>query len=129
MISSKYLGKILNIEILALGLFFPRPAFVKIGFSSGETECDGEMGCYIFSILVLKLLFLVAKFFWYFCRFLSIQGSEKYERAFNFFCLGHLNFGNSNLPFDLAQGGEPVEPFRISYFEFRISGLSGLGCD
>ena len=43
------------------------------------------------------------------------------------FCLGHLNFGDSNLPFDLAQGGEPVEPFRISYFEFRISGLSGLG--
>ena len=29
------------------------------------------------------------------------------------FCLGHLNFGDSNLPFDLAQGGEPVEPFRI----------------
>ncbi len=32
-------------------------------------------------------------------------------------CLGHLNFGDSNL-------------FRISYFEYRISGLSGLGhCD
>ena len=48
------------------------------------------------------------------------------------FCLGHLNFGDSNLPFDLAQGGEPVEPFRISANfirsgEFRISGLSGLG--
>jgi hypothetical protein len=26
------------------------------------------------------------------------------------------------LPFDLAQGGEPVEPFRVSDFEFRISG-------
>ncbi|CAB1077722.1 hypothetical protein D1AOALGA4SA_5504 [Olavius algarvensis Delta 1 endosymbiont] len=30
------------------------------------------------------------------------------------FRLRHLNFGNSDL-------------FRISYFEFRISGLSGLG--
>ena len=42
------------------------------------------------------------------------------------FCLDHLIFDDSNLPFDLAQGGELVEPFRISYFEFRISGLSGL---
>ena len=32
--------------------------------------------------------------------------------------LDDLNFGYSNLPFDLAQGGELVEPF-------RISGLSG----
>jgi hypothetical protein len=110
-------------------LFFPRPAFVKIGFSSGESEYDGEMGCYIISILVLKLLFLVAKFFWHLCKSLSIQASEKSERAFNFFCLGHLNFGNSNLPFDsfdlealdrLAQGGEPVEPFRISSFGFPV---------
>jgi len=31
-----------------------------------------------------------------------------------FFCLDHLNFGDSNL-------------FRISFFELRISGLSGLG--
>jgi hypothetical protein len=23
---------------------------------------------------------------------------------------GHLNFGNSNLPFDLAQGGESLDP-------------------
>ena len=56
----------------------------------------------------------------------------------------HYNFGDSNLPFDLAQGGESfdfaqdrepverlVEPFRISANfiksgEFRISGLSGL---
>jgi len=54
--------------------------------------------------------------------------------------LGHLNFGDSNLPFDWAQGGESfdfaqdrepverlVEPFRISFFELRVSGLSGLG--
>jgi hypothetical protein len=46
--------------------------------------------------------------------------------------LGHLNFGDSNLPFGLAQGGELVEPFRISANfirsgEFPISGLSGLG--
>ncbi len=29
-------------------------------------------------------------------------------------------FGNLNLPFDFAQGGELVEPFRISCFGFRI---------
>jgi hypothetical protein len=55
------------------------------------------------------------------------------NQLFKRFCLGHLNYGDSNLPFDLAQGGEPVEPFRISANfiksgEFRISGLSGLGC-
>jgi len=46
---------------------------------------------------------------------------------------GHLDFGNSDLPFDLAQGGESfdfaqdrepverlVEPFRASNFGFRI---------
>jgi hypothetical protein len=54
------------------------------------------------------------------------------------FLFGHLNFGDSNLPFDWAQGGESfdfaqnrepverlVEPFRISCFGFCISGLSG----
>jgi hypothetical protein len=46
--------------------------------------------------------------------------------------LDHLIFDDSNLPFDGAQGGELVEPFRISANfirsgEFRISGLSGLG--
>jgi hypothetical protein len=41
------------------------------------------------------------------------------------FLFGHLNFGDSNLPFDWAQGGELVEPFRISCFGFCISGLSG----
>jgi len=61
-------------------------------------------------------------------------------------CFGHLDFGNLNLPFDLAQGGESfdfaqdresfdfaqdrepverpverlVEPFRISIFDIRI---------
>jgi hypothetical protein len=47
--------------------------------------------------------------------------------------LGHLNFGDSNLPFGLAQGGESfdfaqdrepvewlVEPFRISNFGFPV---------
>ena len=34
--------------------------------------------------------------------------------------LGHLDFGHSILPFDLAQGGEPVEPFRVSDFVLRI---------
>jgi hypothetical protein len=27
---------------------------------------------------------------------------------------GHLNLDHWKLPFDVAQGGEPVEPFRIS---------------
>jgi hypothetical protein len=47
--------------------------------------------------------------------------------------LGYLNFGDSNLPFDLAQGGESfdfaqdrepverlVEPFRISSFGIPV---------
>jgi hypothetical protein len=34
--------------------------------------------------------------------------------------LEHCGFGDLNLPFDLAQGGELVEPFRISIFGFRI---------
>ena len=34
--------------------------------------------------------------------------------------LGHLDLGHSILPFDVAQGGELVEPFRISDFEFRF---------
>ena len=34
------------------------------------------------------------------------------------FC--HWNFGNLNLPFDWAQGGELVEPFRASDFDIRI---------
>jgi hypothetical protein len=31
-----------------------------------------------------------------------------------------LNIRISDLPFDLAQGGEPVEPFRVSKFDIRI---------
>ncbi len=51
---------------------------------------------------------------------------------------GHLDFGPSILPFDLAQGGESfdcaqdrelvervVEPFRVSYFELRIYRVEG----
>ncbi len=34
--------------------------------------------------------------------------------------LDHLDFGHSVLPFDSAQGGEPVEPFRVSDFVLRI---------
>ena len=34
--------------------------------------------------------------------------------------LRNLNIRILNLPFDLAQGGELVEPFRISCFEFVI---------
>jgi hypothetical protein len=33
---------------------------------------------------------------------------------------GHLGFGHSILPFDAAQGGELVEPFRVSDFVLRI---------
>jgi hypothetical protein len=28
--------------------------------------------------------------------------------------LGHFDFGYSIMPFDFAQGGEPVDPFRAS---------------
>jgi hypothetical protein len=31
---------------------------------------------------------------------------------------GILNFGHCDLPFDLAQGGEPVEPFDICVLLF-----------
>jgi hypothetical protein len=37
--------------------------------------------------------------------------------------LGHLDFGHSILPFDFAQGGELVEPFRVSDFVLRIYGI------
>jgi hypothetical protein len=33
---------------------------------------------------------------------------------------GILNFGHCDLPFDLAQGGEPVEPFGICELLFDI---------
>jgi hypothetical protein len=37
-----------------------------------------------------------------------------YYSSSGFVSFGHLNFGHSSLPFDLAQGGELVEPFRVS---------------
>ena len=37
--------------------------------------------------------------------------------------LEHCDFGDLNLPFGFAQGGELVEPFRISIFGFRIYSL------
>jgi hypothetical protein len=62
--------------------------------------------------------------------------TNPYQQNPKFFCLGNLkpgsqpqvgeskrsaeNFGHFILPFDLAQGGELVEPFRISDFVFRI---------
>jgi hypothetical protein len=33
---------------------------------------------------------------------------------------GILNLGHWNLPFDLAQGGEPVEPFEIWFLVLEI---------
>ena len=42
--------------------------------------------------------------------------------------LGHWDFGHSTLPFDFAQGGEPVEPFRVSDFAcLRRSGFAQAG--
>jgi hypothetical protein len=35
-----------------------------------------------------------------------------------------LNFGHWDLPFDSAQGGEPVEPFVICNLLFVISGIA-----
>jgi len=32
-----------------------------------------------------------------------------------------------DLPFDLAQGGEPVEPFDVWHVSYDISGLSEFG--
>ena len=37
---------------------------------------------------------------------------------------GISNFGHCDLPFDLAQGGELVEPFDICDLLFGISGIS-----
>jgi len=37
----------------------------------------------------------------------------------------HFDFGNLNLPFDLAQGGELVEPFRISTRPPRLARMAG----
>jgi len=34
--------------------------------------------------------------------------------------LGHLDLDHLNVPFDSAQGGELVEPFRVSCLRFRI---------
>jgi hypothetical protein len=36
-------------------------------------------------------------------------------------CFGHLYLGYYGLPFGFAQGGELVEPFRVSRFVFRAS--------
>ena len=37
------------------------------------------------------------------------------------------NLDHSVLPFDLAQGGEPVEPFRVSNFVLRIYATTAIG--
>jgi hypothetical protein len=47
-----------------------------------------------------------------------LQCSKQEHNALGF---GHLNLDHWKLPFDLAQDGELVEPFRISCFGFRIS--------
>ena len=43
-------------------------------------------------------------------EFSNVQNMNTKE-LFRFF--GHLDFGNLDLPFGFAQGGELVEPFRI----------------
>jgi hypothetical protein len=37
-----------------------------------------------------------------------------------YYSFGHLDFGHLILSFDVAQDGEPVEPFRVSDFGIRI---------
>jgi hypothetical protein len=42
---------------------------------------------------------------------------------------GIQNYGHCCLPFDFAQGGEPVEPFDICILAFRILIRDGsIGC-
>ncbi|RLC06384.1 MAG: hypothetical protein DRH90_03480 [Deltaproteobacteria bacterium] len=43
------------------------------------------------------------------------------------FYFDHSNLDHSVLPFDVAQGGEPVEPFRISNFVLRICATTAIG--
>jgi len=42
---------------------------------------------------------------------------------------GRLNLDHWILPFDVAQGGELVEPFRISCFGFRIFNFFANGIE
>jgi hypothetical protein len=52
----------------------------------------------IFRVFVMKIIFI----------------NQHYSLIFNvIYRFGILNFGHWDLPFDVAQGGEPVEPFGI----------------
>ena len=51
---------------------------------------------------------------------MSVQFLHCLKTKGSFFCLGHSDIRISDLPFDLAQGGELAEPFRISGYGFRI---------
>jgi hypothetical protein len=42
----------------------------------------------------------------------------------HFICFDQSNLGHLILPFDVAQCGEPAEPFRISLFVPRICDIS-----
>jgi hypothetical protein len=42
---------------------------------------------------------------------------------------GISNFGHCDLPFDLAQGGELVEPFDICYLEFLFLQYSRVSAE
>ena len=53
------------------------------------------------------------------CKILIFQRSKGNCTNRLILSFGHLNLENLDLPFDLAQGGELVEPFRISIFGFR----------
>jgi hypothetical protein len=46
--------------------------------------------------------------------------NENLRTNFSLSRFGRLDFGHSDLPFDFAQGGELVEPFRASCLGFRI---------
>jgi hypothetical protein len=53
-------------------------------------------------------------------RITEIQMTKTINALMEWYCLGNWKIRILNLPFDLAQGGELVEPFRASCFGFRI---------
>mgnify|MGYP001812782076 CR=1 FL=1 len=59
-----------------------------------------------------------------------VSNYQNFDSRFHL-CLEHSNIWILDLPFDLAQGGELVEPFRFSCFDIRIlinTAMVGNGC-
>ena len=50
----------------------------------------------------------------------SNDPNQAYALERDMLCFDHSNFSHWRLPFDVTQGGEPVESFRISNFVLRI---------